>query len=228
MGDTTKIDTIENAELHSHILWILKRIQTDFYFSLDGKGRMFVSPKEPFKVHAGETDAPPYGIQNGILAKLQDWGALELQEVDDEVLADLGMRVDEGEYFQIRPLQPKFGELLEEYRLSEKIDSSNNISIARFDEQEHILFLDDHAIDISLGNEAVLCRIVFSQAIGTKIAEDLIEQSLEEAARYQADSKDIHAVAYNAMAAINRKIKEATGITRLLKFKKGHMWAEIE
>lgn len=83
---------------------------------------MYVFVRRPFEAHAGETDTPPYHVQNGILHKLKELGALELHNIHHkDILDELALPPDDdfdlspGEYVSVLPIEPRFSELCREY-----------------------------------------------------------------------------------------------------------------
>jgi len=99
--------------------------------------------------------------------------------------------------------------------------------VVSFDEDRHAILFKNYVIEVSVGNESIFCKTLFLQSLGTRVRENDIASSFDEKDKYKGNKNATYHVIYNTKEAINRKFEKQTGIKKLIEFKNGGIWAEI-
>lgn len=92
----------------------------------------------------------------------------------------------------------------------------------RFDEKSGIISMGGKTCPITINtNHYFLCKILFKEKFGTPVTETDIVDMIDWA-------KDTKRGVYDAMNAVNKKIKADLGIDKFFRWKTGRVWIEYK
>ena len=171
-----------------------------------------VTHKVPSKVYFN-FPSPHFDIfdQKSVLAELKK----------KKIIA--GFKLDDG-YFVIS--KPGRSMLRDYYlKLEDRPEPKAEMPIdtmIRFDEKTGIISMGGKPCEIPINtNQYFLCKALFDKKFGTPVTEtDIVDM---------ADwAKDTKRSVYDAMNAVNKRIKSDLGIEKFIKWKTGRVWIDYE
>jgi len=92
-----------------------------------------------------------------------------------------------------------------------------------FDEKLGKIFFKDKSCNIPPGNQFALCKVVFKQPFGTLIPENDIAFQID-----LAHCKETKRTVYDAMLAVNKRIKRDFGISKFMEWRESHVKVQKE
>lgn len=134
-----------------------------------------------------------------------------------------GFKFDDGDFIVSKPsrsmLQDYFLKLKE--KPAPKTEKPVDTKI-RFDERTGIISMGGKTCPITLNtNHYFLCKILFKEKFGTPVTETDIVDMIDWA-------KDTKRGVYDAMNAVNKKIRSDLGLDKFFRWKTGRVWIDYK